>query len=52
MKKVIFILSMVMLVAACSNPTSSTGVDTLKCSDSTCGDSTKVMTDSTSKDSL
>ncbi len=52
MKKVLFILSLVVFAASCSNSTSTSGVDTLKCADSTCGDSTKVVKDTTGKDSL
>ena len=38
MKKVLFIAALVAL-ASCSNETSSSNVDTLKCADSTCSDS-------------
>jgi len=41
MKKVLFIAALVML-ASCSNETSTSNTDTLKCSDSTCTDSTNV----------
>ena len=52
MKKVVFILGLVLFMSACSNPTTHSGVDTMKCSDSTCLDSTSVVSDSTSKDSI
>ena len=41
MKKVLFIAALVML-ASCSNETSTSNTDTLKCSDSTCSDSMNV----------
>ena len=43
MKKVLFIAALVTL-ASCSNETSTSNTDTLKCADSTCADS--VCTDS------
>ena len=41
MKKVLFIAALVTL-ASCSNETSNSNVDTLKCADSTCSDSVCV----------
>jgi ABC-type oligopeptide transport system substrate-binding subunit len=41
MKKVLFIAALVCL-ASCSNETSTSNTDTLKCADSTCSDSTNV----------
>lgn len=38
MKKVLFIAA-IFALASCSNETSSSNVDTLKCADSTCSDS-------------
>ncbi len=49
MKKVLFILSLVIVAASCNNSTSTSNTDTLKCADSTCGDSTKVCKDTTIK---
>jgi len=48
MKKVLFIAALVTL-ASCSNETTSSNVDTLKCADSTCSDS--INTDSLIKSS-
>lgn len=41
MKKVLFIAA-IFALASCSNETSSSNVDTLKCADSTCSDSVTV----------
>lgn len=41
MKKVFFIAALIML-ASCSNETSTSHTDTLKCADSTCSDSMSV----------
>ena len=41
MKKVLFIAALVTL-ASCSNETTSSNVDTLKCADSTCSDSVTI----------
>ena len=45
MKKVLFIAALVTL-ASCSNETSTSNTDTLKCADSTCSDSTDSLMNS------
>ena len=41
MKKVLFIAALVTL-ASCSNETTTSNIDTLKCADSTCSDSMNI----------